>query len=645
MANDLITRLILENKQFDGNLKRSQKEMQNFRKEISGKVNAGIGNLNQGLGKLGLSLGSIGWGAAIAGGVSFAKMGLEATQQSDGLNNAIKASKQTLESFAGALVTADLSTFSDGLLTAWTRARELSAALDTLGDSLLSKKIFDSRIAYEYRNALIDVDNTALDIGKRQEALNKAKELNTKQSERNLKIQNQIKDIIEETWLAETGQNITAEQIRNLAEVGDEYDDIYAKQQVLNEAGEKGLIDGSGKFWPANKEADKAYKEAQAPLKGYSKEQITLAKNWQKFNVEQRKDLAENLILENQIHQQQQDRAREISGKEKSLNAEANPAGSTTEKTYKSLKDLQKESNVLKHKLSTATDPYVIRQLNEELKKVEDTIKKVTTTIEVKPLENNFKFSPVLSSLQSEIAKVKEQMKNTTSLTEWEQLSGKLKDLTKTYETLNTASKGGSNITTTGVNIQAINEELQAKLKANKEIAKSEHERAAAAAAAAGIQREATFGLIESLGSMIEMNDLSAASFARMVAKVLPQIATLVAARNTQTVAETTSSGGSAGGIPGAIGGLAVGLGLVASILSATVKPKFAGGGIVGDKNLVRINEGEMILNHAQQTRLFNSINSGRMESGSGVGQVQFRIQGQELVGVLKNHDSKFGKK
>jgi hypothetical protein len=43
-----------------------------------------------------------------------------------------------------------------------------------------------------------------------------------------------------------------------------------------------------------------------------------------------------------------------------------------------------------------------------------------------------------------------------------------------------------------------------------------------------------------------------------------------------------------------------------ASMFSTLGNKKFAGGGIVGDKNIIRANEGEMILNHQQQSRLFN---------------------------------------
>lgn len=74
--------------------------------------------------------------------------------------------------------------------------------------------------------------------------------------------------------------------------------------------------------------------------------------------------------------------------------------------------------------------------------------------------------------------------------------------------------------------------------------------------------------------------------------------------------------------------------------------PKFAEGGIVGgistgDRNLVRVNGGEMILTTAQQQRLFNILN-GKGGAASG-GSVRFVIDGDALVGVVDNYSRKRG--
>lgn len=84
-----------------------------------------------------------------------------------------------------------------------------------------------------------------------------------------------------------------------------------------------------------------------------------------------------------------------------------------------------------------------------------------------------------------------------------------------------------------------------------------------------------------------------------------------------------------------------------ALIAAAAALPAFANGGIVGgnsyigDKVLARVNSGEMILNQKQQKNLFSMLNNGSVNGG---GQVKFKIEGKELVGVLKNYNNIKGK-
>lgn len=90
------------------------------------------------------------------------------------------------------------------------------------------------------------------------------------------------------------------------------------------------------------------------------------------------------------------------------------------------------------------------------------------------------------------------------------------------------------------------------------------------------------------------------------------------------------------------------GLAEVTSVVSQVKNlSKFADGGIVsgsttvGDRQLARVNAGEMILNGRQQSSLFRQLNHGEsLASGKRQGgQVDFRIRGSELVGVLSNYN------
>lgn len=87
---------------------------------------------------------------------------------------------------------------------------------------------------------------------------------------------------------------------------------------------------------------------------------------------------------------------------------------------------------------------------------------------------------------------------------------------------------------------------------------------------------------------------------------------------------------------------IAASVGAVLAALSSM--SKFANGGIVGgnssvgDKNIIRANSGEMILTKGQQSTLFNAIKSGNIGGG---GNVQFKIKGTDLIGVINNTNSK----
>lgn len=107
-----------------------------------------------------------------------------------------------------------------------------------------------------------------------------------------------------------------------------------------------------------------------------------------------------------------------------------------------------------------------------------------------------------------------------------------------------------------------------------------------------------------------------------------------------QAVAGATASGAKLA-FPYNLLAIAAGVGAVMAALAAM--SKYANGGIVnygtqsGDNTLARVNQGEMILNKHQQSTLFNAIKSGNL----GGGNVQFKIRGTDLIGVMDNERSR----
>lgn len=161
------------------------------------------------------------------------------------------------------------------------------------------------------------------------------------------------------------------------------------------------------------------------------------------------------------------------------------------------------------------------------------------------------------------------------------------------------------------------------------------------------VMQSSVYGLIDAFGALGDVVGGTAGKFISFAAQSAASIAQLLA-QNAQLLASAQAA---------ALGGAAksafqlpfpFNLAMWAS-LSATVLgifaslPKFAEGGIVGglsggDRNLARVNAGEMILNNTQQRRLFAMLDGKAAPQG---GAVTFRISGDALVGVIENYNRK----
>jgi len=139
---------------------------------------------------------------------------------------------------------------------------------------------------------------------------------------------------------------------------------------------------------------------------------------------------------------------------------------------------------------------------------------------------------------------------------------------------------------------------------------------------------------------------------ANATSQLIPQVMALIAAKQGEALAAGTA-GAAAMPFPANLAAIASVIatitGVFASIMSKA--QAFAGGGVfnaptsVGDYALARVNDGEMILNHRQQGHLFKLLDgAGHYQSGYNGGQVEFKLRGNELIGLMKNHNNKQSK-
>lgn len=134
-------------------------------------------------------------------------------------------------------------------------------------------------------------------------------------------------------------------------------------------------------------------------------------------------------------------------------------------------------------------------------------------------------------------------------------------------------------------------------------------------------------------------------SIADMVAQVIPQIISLIGARQAEAMA-TGVAGAAAMPYPASIAAIASIVATIvatfASILSAV--GAFADGGVVGgnsytgDKLLARVNSGELILNQRQQKNLNGMLDESAMPKAGGTNvTVQGVVRGTDLMLVQRN--------
>lgn len=165
---------------------------------------------------------------------------------------------------------------------------------------------------------------------------------------------------------------------------------------------------------------------------------------------------------------------------------------------------------------------------------------------------------------------------------------------------------------------------------------------------------------IEAMGSALsQMGQISDSVFGQMfsyiggiagaVAQAIPAIGTLIAAQKAQANANAESAISGAASSVSSIPfvGPMLAVAAAASVLAAIMNtPNFAEGGFVPGHNYMdgitaRVSSGEMIMNEADQKKLYNAIHSGNLGGG---GASKAIVTGEQIVTVVNNYGKRTGK-
>lgn len=137
---------------------------------------------------------------------------------------------------------------------------------------------------------------------------------------------------------------------------------------------------------------------------------------------------------------------------------------------------------------------------------------------------------------------------------------------------------------------------------------------------------------------------ISTAAAQQTAANAQTEVASSVAstaAKSGEAIAGATASGAK---LPFPANLAAIAAGVAAVIAALTMVGSFANGGIIqgssniGDMNIARVNNGEMILNSRQQSNLFKAIDENRLGGGGTVVGGEVKIKGSDLYIALKNY-------
>lgn len=127
------------------------------------------------------------------------------------------------------------------------------------------------------------------------------------------------------------------------------------------------------------------------------------------------------------------------------------------------------------------------------------------------------------------------------------------------------------------------------------------------------------------------------------IATMIPLIAQLIGAKSAEAMISGTAEGAKMP-FPANIAAIATIVGTIASIIASL--PKFSGGGVfkgmssIGDMNIARVNDGEMLLNNRQQANLFRLLNGEYSRANDFPTEISWRLRGSDIYGSMKNYSA-----
>lgn len=614
---DLVTRLLLNNKQFDSNIKKSRKQVKEF-ENMTQKFGQGI--------KSGFT--QIVAIAGVAGGAmaTFDKFINASQTTGDAWAGKIEQMKSSVDNFFYALNTGDMTSFSMGLEEIMRQAQATYDALDQLGNV---------RISYGYLGGKVDADiakqrATAMDETlspeERKKALAEWKRLVEEKKEMAINASEAAQDalfnmVAQDTFLESNSlsqsdyDKILELDLKNAkyreeekTKLANQYEEYRKRNEALEKVKGGAEYDSSGRAiwaWKADKEIIDSTIEKQKELAKHYKDAILYNKLLVRIKDEDLEATTaiarESDAMMRDVYNNQNQLNR---GYKRVTNSVNKASGGSKEGTIKWYND---EISRLNKELSNTQDKKIAGQLQAKVNELNSEKIRLQLVIDQNAfreihgeLEDKFDANPPKLSpdLSIDLDKIK--------IPEITPISNK---------TISSVGDYSTALTSLGSVLVGLNNSVN----------------------------EGASGWITYSSNLLQS-----------IAMAIPQIQALTAVKKAEANAnaEVAASGAAASVASIPILGPIMAVAAVASVLAAIINiPKFAHGGIVpggsyvGDLVPAMVNSGEMILNNRQQANLFSLLNNGGGKGQQVVSIGNPKVRGSDIYLSLKNYMKSTGKR
>ena len=603
MAADLVTRLLLQNADFDRQLKESKKQVENFEK--------GINVMKSSLGAVAAT-----FGLAMGANEAFNRVISSSQTLGDKYASTMESVKRVTEEFFYAVGSGDLSTFNGGLRDLIDLAKEAYNAMDQLGNVNISSSYFDAKYGAAMAEAKLQAKNKTLTTEDREAGFAKWEQALSDQAGVNEAKSKALMDAILTTVRSKAGYkglDVNFKDVENALAI----DIATPERRTALKEMYSGQINDFNKAYAEIVRRNNLTTQ-QSGFGGVS--QVT---DWNKVNAEAKPLLAtykDAIIVNTLLNKATDEQLQQIA----SLGAQyANVERAQADlqiEYYESLAEFRnskKSGSTTASKSSPAKAIYGEGSLGYLNQQLSDLQKQYTSATE----------TSTRLAILSAIGSVNKDKK----AIELEAELGNLKPLDSSMPSPKgksvTDDLNNGNIKVKGVDPKAVS----ANLDYVDSISQIGH-------AMAGVTSIAD----EGAASWINYGTQVVSS----IASAIPQIAALTVAQKAQASANAevgvTGAIASVASIP--IVGWIMAAAAAASVISAMAAiPKFAGGGIVpgssyyGDRVPAMLNSGEMVLNASQQANLFRMIEGG----SSGQMQAKVTVEGDKLAVLIDRVNAK----